>query len=337
MELTLRVNVFLLVFVMFVIPACKTDYTEEPQPTYDPRSLEFEYMTDERWVSSENLEIVINSQYGERTVLTSGFEDFKPSWSKTGDKITFFRLLSGGSSTRIWKTALCAINADGTGFRQLSDGAFADFNQTWTRDGSNLIIFNRYINEGIAKNRIYLIDPAGTMGDEQLVSDISQGFEWAYCGLIDGRLFIDRSNRWESKSFLLTPVPGSIGIYEEITRPTGYVWHKLSVSPDETKVCYMLDMGAESSESYADSVLYYADFDITARVVSNPVKITELDLSYIDEYPRWSSDGSIIVYDSNRNGVSQLYAYRLSDGVTRRISPDERTHFNFGNFEKTPK
>ena len=124
---------------------------------------------------------------------------------------------------------------------------------------------------------------------------------------------------------------------EEITRPTTYVWHKLSVSPSETKVCYMLDMQRSSSESYADSVLYYADFDIDTLVVSNPVQITELSMEYIDEYPRWSNDEGIIVYDSDRTGISQLYAYRLSDGVTRRISPDERTQYNFGNFERTPK
>jgi hypothetical protein len=35
--------------------------------------------------------------------------------------------------------------------------------------------------------------------------------------------------------------------------------------------------------------------------------------------------------------VSQLYAYRLSDGTTRRISPDGTMGYNFGNFEWIPK
>lgn len=329
---------FLLISIMIVIPACRVKIPDQKkESTYDPKSLEFEYLTDERWVSSENFQIAINSQEYQRTVLTSGFKDYKPSWSKRGDKITFFRLLVDGPTTRVWKTALCVINVDGTGFKELSDGSFADFNMTWTRDGSNLIIFNRYINQGSGLNRIYLIDPEGLPGDEQLVSDINQDFEWAFCGLKDGRIFIDRFSSQSYESFLLTPVPGQTGEYEEISRPTRYVWHKLSVSPGETKVCYMLDLERTSSESYVDSVLYYADFDIDTLVVSNPVQITQLSMKYVDEYPRWSRDESIIVYDSNRTGVSQLYAYRLSDGVTRRISPDEFTNYNFGNFEKTPK
>lgn len=331
-------SVFLLVSIVCVIPACKRQNSPDRDTLpYDPESLEFAYMTNERWCCSENLQIVINSQNSERILLTSRNQDYKPSWSKEGDKITFFRLLEGGSSTRVWKTALCVINVDGTGFRELSDGTFADFNMTWTRDGSGLVIFNRFINEGSGQNRIYLIDPNGSMGDEQLVSDIAQGFEWAYCGLNDGRIFIDRSNEQGFRSFLLTPNPGNIGTYEEIARPTSYIWHKLSVSPSETKICYMLDMQASSSESYADSVLYYADFDINTLVVSNPVQITRFTMDYVDEYPRWSSDETIIVYDSNRTGTYQLYGYRLSDGVTRRISPNTGVNCNFGNFENTPK
>jgi hypothetical protein len=335
----LQVSVLLLVFIVIVFPACKVKKADTPQPPpYDPESLRFEYMTDERWVSSENLQICINSQNYEPILLTTGFEDYKPSWSKTGDKITFFRLIVGGSSTRVWKTVLCVVNSDGTGFRELSDGSVADFNMTWTRDGSELIIFNRYINEGFGLNRIYLIDPEGSPGDEVLVSDIAQEFEWAYSGLMDGRIFIDRFKSGDpNRSFLLTPIPGQIGVYEEISRPISRAWHKLSVSPSETKVCYMVDMGTSSSESYDDSVLYFADFDKEALRVSNAVKITNLDESYIDMYPRWSSDERFIIYDSTRTGYSQLYVYRLSDGITRRVSPNDRMNYNFGNFEKTPK
>lgn len=328
----------LLLAAIILIPACQKDFPERrEEPTYDPESLEFEYMTEERWVSSENFKIVINSQDSERFVLTNtNYRDYKPSWSKKGDKITFFRLLVDAGTTALWKTKICVINIDGTGFKELTDATFANFNQTWTRDGTELIMFNRYDNTD-SSNRIFFIDPNGNIGDEQLVSDVSQGHEWAFCGLKDGRIFIDRFNNQGYKSFLLTPNPGNIGKYEEIIRPTTYVWHKLSLSPSETKICYMLDMEKIASENYADSVLYYADFDIETLVVSNPVKITNLDLKYIDMYPRWSSDESIIVYDSNRTGYSQLYAYRLSDGITRRISPEEFINYNFGNFEKTPK
>jgi hypothetical protein len=40
-------------------------------------------------------------------------------------------------------TAICIINVDGTGFHRLTDGTHTDFNQTWTRDGTNTPIWNR--------------------------------------------------------------------------------------------------------------------------------------------------------------------------------------------------
>ncbi len=70
-----------------------------------------------------NGEIHVNT-YGtpEGKPLTSGYSDFKPSWSKTGDMLVFFRRLKNHRVTVMWKTAICIINVDGTGFHQLTDG-----------------------------------------------------------------------------------------------------------------------------------------------------------------------------------------------------------------------
>ena len=75
--------------------------------------------------------------------LTSGHWDFKPSWSKTDDMLVFFRRLKNDPDVGKWKTAICIINVDGSGFHQLTDGTHTDFNQTWTRDGENTPIWNR--------------------------------------------------------------------------------------------------------------------------------------------------------------------------------------------------
>jgi len=79
----------------------------------------------------------------EEKPLTSGHWDFKPSWSKTGDMLVFFRRLVNHREVGKWKTAICVINVDGPGFHQLTDGTHTDFNQTWTRDGTNTPIWNR--------------------------------------------------------------------------------------------------------------------------------------------------------------------------------------------------
>ncbi len=75
--------------------------------------------------------------------LTTGHMDFKPSWSRTGDKLVFFRRYKDDPVTVNWLSAICIINVDGTGFHELTDATVANFNPTWTRDGQNTPIWNR--------------------------------------------------------------------------------------------------------------------------------------------------------------------------------------------------
>ena len=63
--------------------------------------------------------------------------------SKTGDMLVFFRRLKNDPVVTNWKTAIHIIKVDGTGLHPLSDGTHTDFNQTWTRDGTNKPIWNR--------------------------------------------------------------------------------------------------------------------------------------------------------------------------------------------------
>ncbi len=77
--------------------------------------------------------------------LTTGHWDFKPSWSITGDKLVFFRRFKDDPDVNNWVSAICITGADGTGFHQLTDGTFTDFNPTWTRDGTNTPVWNRKV------------------------------------------------------------------------------------------------------------------------------------------------------------------------------------------------
>jgi len=200
-----------------------------------------------------------------------------------------------------------------------------------------MIIFNRLATVPSWENQIYLISPEGAIGDELLISHPSEtNYEWANSTLKDGRIFIDRFNSDYAKSFLLTPNPGKLGKYEEIERPDERLWHKLSVSPDETKVAYMLD-NDRKLWTYNDVVIAIADFDTNRLIVSNPKVITEMDLENIYEYPRWSEDGQCLVYDSNKSGTFQVYAYHLESKETTNISPDKERNYRFAHCENMPK
>ena len=321
------------IFITLCVYSCPANEPEPSGRILSPRDANIA----DRWVSSENLQISVNRKNDHSVPVTSGHRDYKPSWSKNGDRITFFRLVSKGRGFHTWRTRICVVNIDGAGFSELTTGDYPDFNPTWTRDGSEWIIFNRYARKRGWKNRIYMMPPDGSPGDEQLVSHPSNAYyEWAMSALQDGRIFIDRKGDDFARSFLLTPNPGKAGRYEEIQRPTAKFWHKLSVSPSETKVAYMLD-NDRKLHTYKDVVIAIADFDRVHLKIENQRIITEMDRRHICEYPRWSRDEQYVIYDSNRSGKFQIYAFHLETETTARISPNVNNDYRFASFEYLPK
>jgi hypothetical protein len=289
----------------------------------------------EPWASSEGLEIAIHSSDGNTRFLTRGHKDFKPSWSTDGSRLTFFRMLEYEPGFGISRTNIGVIAEDGTGLRLLTSGDHADFNPTWTRDGTHSILFTRYWRVPWDVMKIYLISPDGLPGDEISLSDPSPHYsEWAASGLKDGRIFIDRIGDG-FRSYLLTPEPGEKGTYEEVQRNTSYFWHKLSVSPSETKVAYM--RYGPNDRPFEDAVICYADFDVEARVISNHVQVTAPNPNASCEYPRWTGDEKYLIYDCNDSGRFQIYAYRLSDGYVRVLSPNPGVDSQYGNLFGIPK
>jgi len=161
------------------------------------RAEAMDYVSSHRWVSStvcvEGALCITLHDGDELKVLAEGkageHNNLKPVWSREGDMITWFRP-TGGSDMRtfnLFESHICVINADGTGYRELTDDSNANLNPTWTRDGSNKIIFNRYDRSG-ADIDVYWIDPNGEKNSEELIGT-PRHEEWAESGLKDGRIF----------------------------------------------------------------------------------------------------------------------------------------------------
>jgi len=291
-------------------------------------------ITSERWVTSKNEAVIIVDNDGAETQLTSDYPDMKTTWSPDGSMIVFMRVVDRQPLVADWKTKICVIRADGTGLRELTAGDYADYNPTWSRDGSNDIVF--YRRKSATQINVYRTAYDLNIGEEEMISNPAY-IETAPSTLSDGRIFVDRfTSESEQTSYLMTPVPGGDPIYEEITRPTDLVWHKLSVSPSETRVTYMLSYGDASDYRY--STLCVADFDVDTLTISNQREFTSYDTATIEEYPRWSFDESVIIFDSTLSGRYQAYIYRLSDGLIGRISPDENGSYGYScGFEFVPK
>jgi len=332
----------------------------------DGKTKAIEYVSSYRWASStidEKGKHWITIHDGDSLIyLTQGDTDNKPSWSKEGDMLTFFRW----NGTYMGKKVLwdevefgpfnlyhdesCVINADGTGFRVLVDDSHANVNPTWTRDGTNQIIFNRYDASGLGIH-IYMVSPDGELNSERMLTHPDRSglgnAEWAESGLKDGRIFIWRIHPDNLIKNQLTPgytVPGvqsyhlldpKTQIYEDVKRPNKYPVHKLSISPSETKVVYMKDLNGNPL-SYQDSVIAYAEFDLENLEVKNEVDITEKNLESVEMYPRWSPDEKHIIYSSDRSGKQQQYLYSLETGETHMVT-DSPYGDMFPCFEDMPK
>ncbi len=282
-----------------------------------------------------NGEIHVNT-YGtpEAKPLTSGHWDFKPSWSKTGDMLVFFRRLKNDPVTVNWKTAICIINVDGTGFHQLTDGTHTDFNQTWTRDGSNTPIWNRKNS----KNGGFHVmqSKVGNQPGQEIALTDERYHTWAYTCLQDGRILVQSAHPEQDWGyFLMTPNPGGEPHFERIDceMATKGILDRVSISPSETRVCFEYQTGFKHKDT--GRTLYIADFDAEKRTITNakPFANEEANPNRWFAYPRWTKDEAAIVYHASPS----LYLYTLKDGSTAKVSTNDKADYRYPHMEATPK
>lgn len=270
--------------------------------------------------------------------LTSGHWDFKPSWSKTGDMLVFFRRLKDDPVVTNWKTAICVINVDGTGFHQLTDGTHTDFNQTWTRDGQNTPIWNRR-NPDTGGFFVMQSKVGNRPGQEVAISD-QRYHTWAYSCLTDGRILVQCAHPKQGWGyFLMTPKAGGESRYERIDcaglEKKGLL-DRISISPSEKKVCFDHLPGHKFKE--AGRTIYIADFDARKLAITNVKAIAnEEGKPFWYAYPRWVGGEAAVVYHANTTGKGALYLYTLKDGTTTRVSTNPRADYRYPHGERAPK
>jgi len=281
-----------------------------------------------------NGEIHVNT-YGtpEGKPLTSGHQDFKPSWSKTGDMLVFFRRLKNHRVTVMWKTAICIINVDGTGFHQLTDGTHTDFNQTWTRDGSNTPIWNR---KNPATGSFYVMQSkVGAKPGEEVALTDKRYHSWAYTCLMDGRILVQCAHPKQGHGYyLMTPNVSGKPRFERIDceLATKGLLDRVSISPSENKVCFEYQTGFKYKDT--GRTLYIADFDASKPSITNAKAFAnEKGANRWFAYPRWTKDETAIVFHASPS----LYLYTLEDGSTIKVSIRDGADYRYPHCEATPK
>ncbi|MCL4201672.1 MAG: hypothetical protein KJ000_04205 [Pirellulaceae bacterium] len=269
--------------------------------------------------------------------LTTGYTDFKPSWSKTGDMLVCFRRLKNDPVTVNWLTAIFIINVDGTGFHQLSDGTCTDFNPTWTRDGKNTPMWNR--KTSAAGGFCIMAGKVGGKPGEEVALTDQRYSSWVHSALTDGRLFVaSEPPKLGRGYYLMTPNVGGEPKFERIEcelARKGFL-DRVSVSPSEKKICFEYQTGFKS-KGMAGRTLFIADFDVQNRAITSAKAIAnEAGKPFWIAYPRWIDGEAAVVYHSGESGKNQLYVYRLEDGSTTRASTNPRTDYRYPHGEAAP-
>jgi hypothetical protein len=268
--------------------------------------------------------------------LTKGHMDFKPSWSKTGNQLVFFRRTKDDPVVDNWLSAISIINVDGTGFQQLTNGTHTDFNPTWTRDGLNTPIWNR---KNPRRGSFYVMQSkvGQRPGQEVALTDESH-HTWAHSCLMDGRILVTSIHPTLGRGyFLMTHREAGKPLYERIACDLAMkgLLDRISVSPSENKVCFESQMGF--TYTFPGRTLYIADFDAQQRTITNLKPIAnEARKPYWFAYPRWIDGEAAVVYQSSETGKNQLYVYRLEDGSTKRVSANETADYRYPHGEAAP-
>lgn len=268
--------------------------------------------------------------------LTTGYWDFKPSWSRTEDRLVCFRRLQDDPETMKWKTAIFILGADGGTPCFLSDGSHTDFNPTWTRDGSNTPVWNRR-NPVTGGYCVMTSSVDGRPGEEKALTD-PRHHTWVHSGLEDGRLLVNVAQRELGVGvFLLEGLTGGNTRYERVRcelSDKGQI-HRASLSLSQKRICFEFMAGRDFKEP--GHVLYYADFDVSTRTIANLKAFANADAKpRWFAYPRWIDGDSSIVYHSGESGQNQLYVHCLDDGTTRRVSTDPKADYRYPHGEGAP-
>ena len=264
--------------------------------------------------------------------LTSGHWDFKPSWSKTGDKLVFFRRYVTAPEVWNWKTAICIINATVRVFTKLR----MQRKPILIRHGQGMEVIDPFGTGGIQVVRYHVMisDIGAKPGDEIALTSDSY-HTWVYTCLTDGRILVNHVPPNESRGYYLM----SFGImkkpkFEKIEcelAKKGYL-DRLSLSVDEKKICFEFQKGFK--RKVPGRVLYIADFDKEKRVISNFKPIANQDEKPAwFAYPRWTRDQTGIVY----HAAKSLYLYDLKSGKTTKVSTDAKGDYRYPHGEATPK
>jgi serine/threonine protein kinase/Tol biopolymer transport system component len=238
---------------------------------------------------------------GARRLLTEK-DAVQPVWSPHGRRVAFWGIPAGSSRRVLW-----TIPADGGAAVPVTNDEYLNWSPGWSPEGSQLYFAS---NRGGSMNlwRVPIDEASGKiLGAPEAITAPS---EWS--GLLslsrDGRNILYATN--ESKANLerapLDPANLAAGRLEPVTQGSRGV-RSCDISPDGERVAFHASIPQE-------------DLFVVRKDGSDLRQLT--NDAFRDRHPRWSPDGSRILFQSDRSGRLEFWSIQ-ADGS--RLEPVTRS------------
>ena len=327
---------------------------DDVQPAFSPDGRQVAFRS-----SREDGGLFVMGATGEsaRRLTTFGWN---PAWSPDGDKLVFAsEPISRGPFDRPTTSALWTVVVASGELKRLSDGDAVQ--PSWSPEGRRIAYWG--LVEGGAQRDLFTIPASG--GEPATVTN-DAAVDWSPVWSPDGKFLYFSSDRGGSMNLWRVPIDERSGKTqgppEPVRAPATFVAH-VSFSRDGRRLVYASTLMTQTLEIF--------DFDPVAGVVGSAAPLARAvrsfenpkfspdgewivgarespediilvrmdgtdqrlvtDDPHRDRVPRWSPDGSQIVFYSDRSGKYEIWTVKPDGSDPKRLTdlPDRPTSYPF--------
>jgi Tol biopolymer transport system component/DNA-binding winged helix-turn-helix (wHTH) protein len=258
---------------------------DELKPTWSPDSRELAFLRKSKDPDSKSQVIIIPALGGSERFVTEARDGL--DWSPISQQLAIADQERPGAPMAIF-----LVDTDGANRRQATNPdaslRYEDNHPKFSPDGSRIAFIRK---SGSSSSDLYIVDlesgreTALTKDQAQLTS-----FDWSPTG---EQIYFVSNRKVNQRLWVVDVRIGRVRLVKGLPIDLDHI----SISPDRRSLAY--------SRSTIDTIIDLASLPISLG--SNLKPICKINSSRGDESPRFSPDGSRLVYTSNRNGFTELW------------------------------